>query len=207
MISYIKGPLTEIRGDMIVIEAGPVGLEVRVPLSLLDELPKVGEEVKIYTYFQVREDSMSLYGFLSRQDREMFQQLLGVNGVGPKGALGILSALRPNDLRLAILSGDAKAISRAPGIGVKTAQRVILDLKDKVSADDILSSVAEDGESSGDISWQGSGGDAVKEAIQALVALGYTNAEAARAVRRTEVTDTMTAEEILKASLRHLSFL
>ena len=207
MISYIKGPLTEIRGDMIVIEAGPVGLEVRVPLSLLDELPKVGEEVKIYTYFQVREDSMSLYGFLSRQDREMFQQLLGVNGVGPKGALGILSALRPNDLRLAILSGDAKAISRAPGIGVKTAQRVILDLKDKVSADDILSSVAEDGESSGDISWQGSGGDAVKEAIQALVALGYTNAEAARAVRRTEVTDTMTAEEILKASLRYLSFL
>ena len=172
MISYIKGPLTEIRGDMIVIEAGPVGLEVRVPLSLLDELPKVGEEVKIYTYFQVREDSMSLYGFLSRQDREMFQQLLGVNGVGPKGALGILSALRPDDLRLAILSGDAKAISRAPGIGVKTAQRVILDLKDKVSADDILSSVAEDGESSGDISWQGSGGDAVKEAIQALVALG-----------------------------------
>ena len=207
MISYIKGPLTEIRGDMIVIEAGPVGLEVRVPLSLLDELPKVGEEVKIYTYFQVREDSMSLYGFLSRQDREMFQQLLGVNGVGPKGALGILSALRPDDLRLAILSGDAKAISRAPGIGVKPAQRVILDLKDKVSADDILSSVAEDGESSGDISWQGSGGDAVKEAIQALVALGYTNAEAARAVRRTEVTDTMTAEEILKASLRHLSFL
>ena len=207
MISYIKGPLTEIRGDMIVIEAGPVGLEVRVPLSLLDELPKVGEEVKIYTYFQVREDSMSLYGFLSRQDREMFQQLLGVNGVGPKGALGILSALRPDDHRLAILSGDAKAISRAPGIGVKTAQRVFLDLKDKVSADDILSSVAEDGESSGDISWQGSGGDAVKEAIQALVALGYTNAEAARAVRRTEVTDTMTAEEILKASLRHLSFL
>ena len=207
MISYIKGPLTEIRGDMIVIEAGPVGLEVRVPLSLLDELPKVGEEVKIYTYFQVREDSMSLYGFLSRQDREMFQQLLGVNGVGPKGALGILSALRPDDLRLAILSGDAKAISRAPGIGVKTAQRVILDLKDKVSANDILSSVAEDGESSGDISWQGSGGDAVKEAIQALVALGYTNAEAARAVRRTEVTDTMTAEEILKASLRYLSFL
>ena len=207
MISYIKGPLTEIRGDMIVIEAGPVGLEVRVPLSLLDELPKVGEEVKIYTYFQVREDSMSLYGFLSRQDREMFQQLLGVNGVGPKGALGILSALRPDDLRLAILSGDAKAISRAPGIGVKTAQREILDLKDKVSADGNLSSVAEDGESSGGISWQGSGGDAVKEAIQALVALGYTNAEAARAVRRTEVTDTMTAKEILKASLRHLSFL
>ena len=207
MISFVRGPLAAVEEDSVVVEAGGVGLEIRVPLSVLEQLPSLGEEVKMYTYFQVREDSMSLYGFLSRQDREMFQQLLGVNGVGPKGALGILSALRPDDLRLAILSGDAKAISRAPGIGVKTAQRVILDLKDKVSADDILSSVAEDGESSGDISWQGSGGDAVKEAIQALVALGYTNAEAARAVRRTEVTDTMTAEEILKASLRYLSFL
>ncbi len=207
MISYVKGPLMEVQGDVIVIEAGPVGLAVRVPLSLLDELPGVGEEVKVYTYFQVREDAMCLYGFLSRQDREMFQQLLGVNGVGPKGALGILSALRPDDLRLAIISGDAKAISRAPGIGVKTAQRVILDLKDKVSADDILDSAAGSGEKQGDIVWQGSGGEAAKEAVQALVALGYTNAEAVRAVRRTEAAETMTAEEILKASLRHLSFL
>ena len=207
MISYVKGPLMEVQGDVIVIEAGPVGLAVRVPLSLLDELPGVGEEVKVYTYFQVREDAMCLYGFLSRQDREMFQQLLGVNGVGPKGALGILSALRPDDLRLAIISGDAKAISRAPGIGVKTAQRVILDLKDKVSADDILDSAAGSGEKQGDNVWQGSGGEAAKEAVQALVALGYTNAEAVRAVRRTEAAETMTAEEILKASLRHLSFL
>lgn len=95
MISYVKGPLVEVSGDRIVIETGNVGLEIRVPLSLLDELPKTGEQIKVYTYFQVREDAMSLYGFLHRQDREMFQQLLGVNGVGPKGALGILSALRP----------------------------------------------------------------------------------------------------------------
>jgi len=145
MISYVKGPLVEVSGDRIVIETGNVGLEIRVPLSLLDELPKTGEQIKVYTYFQVREDAMSLYGFLHRQDREMFQQLLGVNGVGPKGALGILSALRPDDLRMAIISGDAKAISRAPGIGTKTAQRVILDLKDKVSPEDLFSSLEEEG--------------------------------------------------------------
>ena len=96
----------------------------------------------VYTYFQVREDAMSLYGFLSRQDREMFKQLIGVNGIGPKAALGLLGTLRPDDLRLAILTGDAKAISRAPGIGAKTAQRIILDLKDKVSAQEMLSSLA-----------------------------------------------------------------
>lgn len=209
MISYVKGPLAEVSGDRIVIETGNVGLEIRVPLSLLDELPNIGEAVKVYTYFQVREDAMSLYGFLHRQDREMFQQLLGVNGVGPKGALGILSALRPDDLRMAILSGDAKAISKAPGIGVKTAQRVILDLKDKVSPEDLLSGLGE----SGEMEESGKGfssdvkGDAAKEAIQALVALGYSNLEAARAVRKAEITEDMTAEDVLKESLRHLSFL
>ena len=147
-------------------------------------------------------------GEVHRQDREMFQQLLGVNGVGPKGALGILSALRPDDLRMAIISGDAKAISRAPGIGVKTAQRVILDLKDKVSPEDLFSGLEEEGPDPAGASLSADvRGDAAKEAIQALVALGYSNLEAARAVRKTEVTEDMTAEDVLKASLRHLSFL
>ncbi len=209
MISYIKGPLMEIDGDLIVIEAGNVGFGIRVPLSLLDELPGIGETVKVYTYFQVREDAMSLYGFLNRQDREMFKQLLGVNGVGPKGALGILSALRPDDLRLAIISGDAKAISRAPGIGTKTAQRVILDLKDKISSEDLFSPAGDGGflEDSGNQAAADSHGDAAREAISALVALGYSNMEAARAVRKAEITEEMTAEDVLKASLRHLSFL
>lgn len=209
MISYVKGPLMEVSGDIIVIEAGNVGLEIRVPVSLLDQLPGTGEIVKIYTYFQVREDAMSLYGFLHRQDREMFQQLLGVTGIGPKGALGILSAMRPDDLRLAIISGDAKAISRAPGIGIKTAQRVILDLKDKISPDDLFT-VLGDGENPDEAGASAATdvrGDAAREAVQALVALGYSNMEAARAVRKAEVTEDMTAEDVLKASLRHLSFL
>ena len=138
MISYIKGALGAVEDDVIVVETGGIGLAVHVPLSLLEELPPLGEEVTVYTYFQVREDAMTLYGFLHRQDREMFKQLLGVNGIGPKGALGILSVMRPDDLRIAIVSGDAKAISRAPGIGAKTAQRLILDLKDKVDLEEVM---------------------------------------------------------------------
>ncbi len=138
MISYIKGALGAVEDDVIVVETGGIGLAVHVPLSLLEELPPLGEEVTVYTYFQVREDAMTLYGFLHRQDREMFKQLLGVNGIGPKGALGILSVMRPDELRIAIVGGDAKAISRAPGIGAKTAQRLILDLKDKVDLEEVM---------------------------------------------------------------------
>ena len=138
MISYIKGALGAVEDDVIVVETGGIGLAVHVPLSLLEELPALGEEVTVYMYFQVREDAMTLYGFLHRQDREMFKQLIGVNGIGPKGALGILSIMRPDDLRIAIVSGDAKAISKAPGIGAKTAQRLILDLKDKVDLEEVM---------------------------------------------------------------------
>ena len=207
MISYIKGPLTAIEEDVIVVEAGGVGMGIHVPLSVLDRLPGIGREVTVYTYFQVREDAMSLYGFLNRQDREMFRQLIGVNGVGPKAALGILSVMTPDDLRMAIVTGDAKAISRAPGIGPKTAQRLILDLKDKVSMEEVLGNLAlpSDGGTSAALGTIGMG-EAAKEAVQALVALGYSNMEANKAVKQVEVTETMTAEDVLKASLRYLSF-
>ena len=178
MISYVKGALAEKSGDRIVVEAGPVGLGIYVPLSVLEVLPPLGEEVKIYTYLQVREDDLSLYGFLNRQDLDMFRRLIGVNGIGPKGALGILSALSPDDLRLAILTGDAKAISKAPGVGAKTAQRIILDLKDKVSAEEMLASVADTDERTSVPLMQEAG----REAATALVALGYSNLEASKAV-------------------------
>lgn len=207
MISYIKGPLTAIEEDVIVVEAGGVGMGIHVPLSVLDRLPGIGREVTVYTYFQVREDAMSLYGFLNRQDRDMFRQLIGVNGVGPKAALGILSTMTPDDLRMAIVTGDAKAISRAPGIGPKTAQRLILDLKDKISMEEVLGNLALpcDGGASAALGTV-SMGEAAKEAVQALVALGYSNMEANKAVKQVEVTETMTAEDVLKASLRYLSF-
>lgn len=204
MISYIKGPLAEKYEDSVVVEAGGIGYRIFVPSSVLSKLPKLGENVKIYTYFSVREDSVSLYGFMSRQDMEMFRQLIGVNGVGPKSALGILSALEPDVLRLAVISGDAKAISKAPGVGSKTAQRIILDLKDKVNAEDILYGGNDTYAGPAEISGVGEVG---KEAVEALAALGYSASEAAGAVRKVTITETMTAEDVLKAALRHLAFL
>ncbi len=207
MISYVRGKLGAVEEDRIIVEAGPVGLAVHVPLSLLDELPRIGEEILVYTYFQVREDAMTLYGFLHRQDRDMFKQLLGVSGIGPKGALGILSAMKPDVLRMAILAGDVKAISKAPGIGNKTAQRLILDLKDKISLEASLYALGGAGEDA-QVSGAGAGmDDARREAAEALVALGYTQSEAAGAVRRVEAKENMTAEDVLKASLRYLTIL
>lgn len=203
MISYVKGALAEKSGDRIVVEAGPVGLGIYVPLSVLEVLPPLGDEVKIYTYLQVREDDLSLYGFLNRQDLDMFRRLIGVNGIGPKGALGILSALSPDDLRLAILTGDAKAISKAPGVGAKTAQRIILDLKDKVSAEEMLASVADTDERTSVPLMQEAG----REAATALVALGYSNLEASKAVKNVQITEDMDAEAVLRASLKYLAFL
>jgi Holliday junction DNA helicase RuvA len=166
--------------------------------------------VKIYTSFQVREDAMTLYGFTSAQDRAMFEQLLGISGVGPKAAMGILSTLKPDDLRMAIISEDAKSIARAPGIGPKTAKRVILELKDKIRMEDILPG-GDTGIGSDmvtqleDMAGTGAQG-AAKEAIEALVALGYSLSEATRAVRQVALTDEMDAEAVLKASLKHLIF-
>lgn len=204
MISYIKGTLAEKLEDSAIVEAGGIGYRIYVPSSVLSELPRLGETVKIYTYFSVREDSVSLYGFMSRQDMEMFRQLIGVNGVGPKSALGILSALKPDALRLAVISGDAKAISKAPGVGSKTAQRIILDLKDKIKAEDLLNGGYEDLSAHAEVSGVGEVG---KEAVEALTALGYSASEAAGAVRKVAITETMTAEDVLKAALRHLAFL
>lgn len=206
MIAFVRGLLTGKDEDGVVVEAGQVGLEIRVPLSVLEQLPPVGEEVKLYTYFQVREDGMSLYGFLSQQEKKLFKQLLGVNGVGPKAALGILSALRPEDLRIALISGDAKAIAKAPGVGMKMAQRLILDLKDKMSMDELTESWMEANgkpvmQAEADSGLVG----AAKEAVQALVALGYTNVEASKAVKKVELAEGMTAEDVLRASLKYLA--
>lgn len=205
LISYIRGTLAEKNEDSAVVEAHGVGYQIFVPVPVLSELPPLGESVKIYTYFSVREDGMSLFGFLSRQDLAMFKQLIGVNGIGPKSALGILSALRPDVLRMAVASSDAKTISRAPGVGPKTAQRIILDLKDKIRPEDVLAGGLEESLA---VPEEISGvGQAGKEAVEALTALGYSAAEAAGAVKKVKITEEMTAEDVLKGALRHLAFL
>ena len=144
MIAFVKGILDMVEEDRIVIENQGMGMEILVPGSILPELPQVGNEVKIYTYMHVREDVMQLFGFRTRDEKEMFKLLITVNGVGPKGALGILSVMDVDTLRFAILSDDAKSISKAPGIGNKTASKVILELRDKCRLEDMLDTPPED---------------------------------------------------------------
>ena len=136
MIAYIKGELVEVEENALIIEAGNIGYRVFISTQTLSELPAVGAQIKLHTYFNVREDAMQLYGFLTRDDLEVFQLLLNVNGIGPKAALGVLSGLSADDLRFAVLTDDAKTISKAPGIGGKTAQKIILELKDKLKLED-----------------------------------------------------------------------
>lgn len=201
MYAYIKGELAEINTDHIVIEAGGIGYQVFISLQTFDYLPSVGENLKIYTYLYLREDAMILYGFLTKDDMELFKLLISVSGIGPKGGLAILSTLEADDLRFAILSGDAKAISKAPGVGGKTAQRVILELKDKLSLEDAFEAKTEHVQKNA----AAAGGSVKNDAVMALTALGYSSTESLKAVSAVEITEDMDVEEVLKAALKHLS--
>ncbi|MCH5265954.1 MAG: Holliday junction branch migration protein RuvA [Lachnospiraceae bacterium] len=207
MIAFVKGVLDTIDLDRVVVENQGVGFEILVPGSVAEALPQEGNEVKLYTYTHVREDALQLYGFLTRDEMNMFRMLITVNGIGPKGALGILTAMDVDTLRFAILAGDAKSIAKAPGIGAKTAAKLILELKDKCNLEDMLET--EDGLSagsgaSGRKAEAGADNEARNDAIQALVALGYSATEAAAALKRTEITKEMSVEDILKQSLKNL---
>jgi len=200
MISFIRGYLSEIYEDSIVIESNGVGFSIGVPSSVLSELPAVGSEIKIHTWLQVGENLMALYGFSTREDLRIFKMLIGVNGIGPKGALAILSTIRPDDLRFAILSGDAKAIAKSPGIGLKTAQKVILELKDKLSLEEAVElkrdAVAGQGRAAEPL------GSAREDALEVLTALGYSPTDALKAVRNVEITEGMSAENVVKQALK-----
>ena len=138
MIAFVKGFIEDISEENVVIDTGNIGYNLKISTGTAARLPGIGAEVKLYTYTCVREDSFSLFGFLSRDDLEIFKKLITVNGIGPKGGLAILSVMTADSLRFAIMSGDAVGIAKAPGIGKKTAERVILDLKDKISLEDTL---------------------------------------------------------------------
>lgn len=202
MISYIKGELTEVFEEIIVVESNGIGYNVRVPASLLSRIPMVGTELKVFTYLYVREDAMNLYGFLTRDDLDIFKLLITVNGIGPKGALGILSTITPDELRFAVLADDVKLISSAPGIGSKTAQKLIIELKDKLKLEDAFEKkLTHNNEELLHNS------DGKNEAIQALVALGYGSAEAIKAVKQVEELENKDSESILKEALKKLTFL
>lgn len=205
MYSYIKGELSEIVAENhIVVENGGIGYNIYIPEQVLSLLPGVGEEVKIYTYLCVREDAFILYGFLTRDDLNVFKLLIGVSGIGPKGALAILSVMSTDDLRFAVLSDDAKAIAKAPGVGNKTAQRLIIELKDKLSLEDAF----EQKLSHTQEAVSGNGLKGIRnEAVEALVSLGYSSTEALKVLRDIEITEDSSVEDILKLALKQMAFL
>ena len=202
MYSYIRGELAEINSDHIVVDVSGIGYQIFIPGQSMNYLPNMGDEIKVHTYLYIREDAMVLYGFLSKEDLEVFKQLITVSGIGPKGGLAILSTLSADDLRFAILSGDSKAISKAPGIGAKTAQRVILDLKDKISFEEAFESKLE---KTKDAPVQSLNNSNKNDAVLALNALGYSSTESLKAVSKVEITADMDVEDILKAALKHMS--
>ena len=205
MYSYIKGELSEIVAENhIVVENGGIGYNIYIPGQVLSLLPGVGEEVKIYTYLCVREDAFILYGFLTRDDLNVFKLLIGVSGIGPKGALAILSVMSTDDLRFAVLSDDAKAIAKAPGVGNKTAQLLIIELKDKLSLEDAF----EQKLSHTQEAVSGNGLKGIRnEAVEALVSLGYSSTEALKVLRDIEITEDSSVEDILKLALKQMAFL
>lgn len=200
MIAYVRGILAETREDSIVVEAGQIGFNIQVPGNVLGRLPSIGSEVKIYTYTHVREDAFLLYGFMTRDDLEIFKKCISVSGIGPKGGLALLSVMNADALRFAILSGDAKAIAKAPGIGARTAERLILELRDKVKPE---AAFAAAGALTENLT-EGSGNAQKQEAVEALVALGYSSAEALKAVNQIPHPEEMDSEAILRAALKNI---
>ena len=203
MYSYIKGTLEETGEDYLVVEAGGIGYHIYTTGQTFQYLPSAGEEIKVYTYLHVREDAMILFGFLTKDDLMVFKLLLGVSGIGPKGALAILSVMTSDDLRFAVLGDDAKAISKAPGVGAKTAKRLILELKDKLSLEDAFEQKLSKNQTPAENKAKG----AKNEAVAALVALGYSSSEALKALNGIEITDETDVEDILKAALKNMAFL
>ncbi len=201
MIAYVNGILEDLTEDNAVLDVGGIGYNIKISADTAARLPGIGEPVKLYTYTSVREDAFQLFGFLSRNDLEIFKKCITVSGIGPKGALAILSVLDADSLRFAIMSGDAKAISKAPGIGARTAERLILELKDKIQIDDAMigREIAAYGATTALADTPQK-----KEAIEALVSLGYGHAEAAKAVNAIEGIENLDSGAVLKAALKKM---
>lgn len=199
MIAFVKGKIEDLSEENVVVDVGGVGINVKISAGTFNLLPGMGGEVKLYTYTSVREDAFNLFGFLTRDELELFKKLITVNGIGPKGGLSILSVMSADELRFAIVSGDGAAIAKAPGVGKKTAERVILDLRDKISLEDTLihKEIQASGTGSGD-------SHAVNEAVEALTALGYSATDALQAVRKVSADENTDVETLLKLALKNM---
>ena len=204
MIGYIKGTIEGIFQDSVLIENQGIGYKIFTSGKVIDELAGTHQQVKFFTYLHVREDELSLFGFPTTEELDTFKLLIGVNGIGPKAALSILSALSVRELSLAVMSQDVKAISKANGVGAKGANRVIMELKDKMKMDDLFT-VGDDSEMS--LAADSSGGgrsDKIQDTVLALVSLGYSEFEALKAIKQIQDAELMETEDLLKAALKKI---
>lgn len=199
MISYIKGILEDMSPGMVVVDNHGIGYQMMVPMRG-ESFPKSGQEIKIYTHMHVREDDVSLFGFLSKEEKEAFELLIGVNGIGPKVGLSVLSTLSVYELKMAVISEDVKTISKTPGLGPKGAKKLILELKDKLSFEEL----EEDGVGAEIFDTSADSSDSVMITIEGLVSLGYSKSEAAIAVNKVEDAKDLTPEELLKKALKNI---
>ena len=199
MISYIKGILEDMSPGMVVVDNHGIGYQMMVPMRG-ESFPKIGQEIKIYTHMHVREDYVSLFGFLSKEEKEAFELLIGVNGIGPKVGLSVLSTLSVYELKMAVISEDVKTISKTPGLGPKGAKKLILELKDKLSFEEL----EEDGVGAEIFDTSADSSDSVMITIEGLVSLGYSKSEAAIAVNKVEDAKDFTPEELLKKALKNI---
>lgn len=199
MIGYIKGTVEYMDAESIILEANNVGFRILVPQSYQGVRVHLGDEVQIFTFMSVREDDITLFGFLTQEELEVYKLLLTVSGIGPKAALGVLSYLEPDALRLAVLTDDDKTIAKAPGIGKKTAQKIILELKDKFDLEDVIKQESET------FTAETTDTEAISDAVQALVSLGYSNSDSLKAVRKAASSgEGHDSESLLKAALKLL---
>ena len=205
MLSYIIGEVAEISADTVVVENNGIGFNIKTSAMTIDSLPPVGDMVRIYTYLHVREDAMQIFGFLSKDELEVFKLLLNVNGIGPKGALVILSAISTDDLRFAVLSDDVNLIKSCPGVGAKTAQKLIIELKDKLRLEDAFEMAVNNNNKKNTV--QDNTVIVMNEAVEALVSLGYSSKDAIAAVKKVENIQNKNSEQILKEALKGLAIM
>lgn len=193
MFSYIRGRLTEANENQVTLETGGIGYSITVSGNTASKLPLPGTDTMLFLYLQVREDEVGLYGFINREEKEMFLKLIQITGIGPKAAIGILSGMSPDKLAIAIVTADVKAISRIKGVGKKTAERMVLELKEKLAAEDIEFYGSSD-----------EPGGLMQDAINALRTLGLTQAEAVKAVEPA-MKEASTLEDVIRCALRRIN--
>ncbi len=199
MYAFLIGKVADLYPDRVILEVNNVGYNVIISSSTANKLPPIGCEVKLYTHTSVREDAMELLGFLNKDDLEMFRDLISVSGIGPKSALNLLSVMDANSVRIAIVTGDAGSLAKAPGLGKKSAERLIVDLRGKYNADTVITQASSGGE---ELLPDTELNARISEARDVLGALGFNPTEALGAIRSLEITDDMDVDAIIAEALK-----